>query len=92
MAYNDMMALGVISALADIGLTVPADISVMGFDDSVASLSIPKISTIAIPKDEMGRIAANILMQRIGGGTGSPQIYEIRPQLVVRNTTARVHD
>ncbi|HEX7713564.1 MAG TPA: LacI family DNA-binding transcriptional regulator [Bacillota bacterium] len=92
LAYNDMMALGVISALADIGLTVPADISVMGFDDSVASLSIPKISTIAIPKDEMGRIAANILMQRIGGGTGSPQIYEIRPQLVVRNTTARVHD
>lgn len=91
-AYNDMMALGTISALNDNGISVPVDVSVMGFDDSVASLSLPKISTIAIPKEEMGRIATHILISRIEGKSDLPNIFEIRPQLVVRNSTTRVRN
>lgn len=90
--YNDMMALGAVSALTDNGIHIPAEVSVVGFDDSVSSFNLPKISTVAIPKEEMGRIAANILMNRIEGQSGSPQIFEIRPQLVVRNSTARVRN
>ncbi|MGE5581213.1 MAG: LacI family DNA-binding transcriptional regulator [Bacillota bacterium] len=90
--YNDMMALGAVSALTDNGIHIPAEVSVVGFDDSVSSFNLPKISTVAIPKEEMGRIAANILINRIEGQSGSPQIFEIRPQLVVRNSTARVRN
>jgi DNA-binding LacI/PurR family transcriptional regulator len=88
-AYNDLMALGIINALTDLGMSVPTDISVIGFDDSIASYSIPKISTIAIPKEEMGRIAANILINRIQGRKDPAQIFELRPQLIIRNSTAR---
>lgn len=87
-AYNDLMALGILSAVTDCGYSVPRDISVIGFDDTVA-FSLPKLSTMAIPKGEMGRIAAHILMKRIAGKTDIPQVFEIRPQLVVRDSTAR---
>jgi DNA-binding LacI/PurR family transcriptional regulator len=88
-AYNDIMALGILSAANDNGYLVPQDISVIGFDDTVA-FSLPKLSTIAIPKEEMGRIAANILMDRIQGKAEPPHIFEIPPKLVIRNSTSRV--
>jgi DNA-binding LacI/PurR family transcriptional regulator len=90
-AYNDIMALGILSAAHDSGYLVPQDISVIGFDDTVA-FSLPKLSTIAIPKEEMGRIAANILMSRIQGKAEPPHIFEIPPKLVIRNSTSRVRD
>lgn len=91
-AYNDIMALGVMNALSQLGISVPAQASVIGFDDSVSSFSFPKMSTIAIPKNEMGQIAANILIQRIEDPSGPPKIFEIRPQLTVRDSTAPVRN
>jgi DNA-binding LacI/PurR family transcriptional regulator len=89
-AYNDIMALGVMNALAELGISVPAKTSVIGFDDSVASFSFPKMSSIAIPKEEMGQIATHILLQRIENPAGPPQIFEIRPLLVARDSTGPV--
>lgn len=89
-AYNDLMALSVMKALDDSGFKIPENISVMGFDDSVASYSLPRLSTVAIPKEEMGKIAANILINRIEGKNDSPQTFELRPQLTVRDSTGRV--
>jgi LacI family transcriptional regulator len=89
-AYNDIMALGVIKAITDNGFHVPKDISVIGFDDTLASFSLPRMSTIAVPKQEMGRIASNILINRIEGKVVDyPQIYEIRPNLIARDSTTR---
>lgn len=88
-AFNDVMALGTISALTDSGVSVPSEVSVIGFDDTIAPFTHPKMSTITIPKEEMGRLAANILIGRIEGNAEKPQIFEIRPKLVVRGSTAR---
>jgi DNA-binding LacI/PurR family transcriptional regulator len=88
-AYNDIMALGILSAASDNGYRVPQDISVIGFDDTVA-FSLPKLSTIAIPKNEMGRIAANILMSRIQGKAEPPHVFEMPPKLIIRDSTGRV--
>ncbi len=87
LAYNDLMALSIMKSLIDTGFDVPGTISVIGFDDSVASYSVPRLSTIAIPKEEMGKIAANILINRIKGKNDPPRIFELRPQLVVREST-----
>lgn len=88
-AFNDVMALGALSALNDSGIRVPQDISVIGFDDTIAPFSWPKLSTIAVQKEEMGRLAANLLMGRIQGNSEPPQVFEIRPKLVVRDSTGR---
>ncbi|TCL76410.1 LacI family transcriptional regulator [Hydrogenispora ethanolica] len=90
-SYNDIMGLGVMSALHDQGIAVPAQLSVIGFDDSAASYSFPKMSTMEIPKAEMGRIAANVLINRIGGQAAAPRVFELPPRLVVRDSTGPLH-
>lgn len=61
--FNDLVALGVMRALADAGLDVPGDVSVVGFDDipSAAYLSVP-LTTMRVPKREMGRRAVERLL------------------------------
>lgn len=73
--YNDMQAFGAMRAVRDRGLRVPADISIGGFDDLfLASYSDPPLTTIRQPKQEMGREAANILMDLIAGGNPTSRI------------------
>jgi DNA-binding LacI/PurR family transcriptional regulator len=58
-AFNDMSAIGAIRALQDVGLSVPRDVSVIGFDDiKVAAFNNPRLTTIRQPLSNMGRIAA----------------------------------
>ena len=64
---NDGIAIGCIQALAELGLRVPDDISVAGFDDTLASrASVPQLTTVRQPLVEMGRKAAEILLAQIG--------------------------
>ncbi len=64
---NDGIAIGCIEALAELGLRVPEDISVAGFDDTLASrASVPQLTTVRQPLVEMGRKAAEILLRQIG--------------------------
>lgn len=64
---NDSAAIGCMEALADWGLRVPEDISVAGFDDTLASrASLPRLTTVRQPLLLMGRIAAEILLGRTG--------------------------
>ena len=53
-AYNDVMAQGALTALAESGIRVPEDVSVAGYDDTVARFTRPKLTSVAIPKEEMG--------------------------------------
>jgi LacI family transcriptional regulator len=65
-ACNDMMAIGALCAIHGVGLRVPQDISVIGFDDiSLASYTVPRLTTIAQPLAEIGRIAVEYLLQRL---------------------------
>lgn len=64
---NDGIAFGCMEALAGFGLRVPSDISVAGFDDTLASrASVPQLTTVRQPLGQMGRMAAEILLARIG--------------------------
>jgi LacI family transcriptional regulator len=64
---NDRLALGAYQALGDVGLSVPADVSVVSFDDhTIASWMRPKLTTVALPHYELGRKAVDVLFEEIG--------------------------
>jgi DNA-binding LacI/PurR family transcriptional regulator len=86
-AANDQMALGVLSALAESGLGVPGDVSVAGFDDVPdAAYFTPALTTV---RQDFAALAARcvIVLERILGG-GSATSVRIRPELVIRSSTA----
>ncbi|WP_438431989.1 GntR family transcriptional regulator [Gorillibacterium sp. sgz500922] len=92
--YNDELAVRLLEAARRLNLNVPADLSVVGFDDSfLATATEVKLTTVSHPKPEMGVKAAELLLGMIGagsGGTVSDQVY--RPELIVRESTARPAD
>ena len=65
-ACNDLMAIGVMSALRKRGLRVPGDVSVIGFDDILeACVTVPALTTVAQPINQIGRMATEMLVERI---------------------------
>jgi LacI family transcriptional regulator len=91
-AFDDLTALGVVRGLAEAGLRVPQDCSVMGFDDVLpAEVATPSITTIRQPLKEMGCEAAERVVQAIRKGPGKPErdrLHKPCPELVVRMSTA----
>lgn len=88
-AYNDISAIGAMRAFQEAGSRVPQDISVVGFDDiSIASFSIPPLTTVRQPLVKMGRIAAQTLLDRIEDRESFVQEIAIEPELVLRASTA----
>ena len=89
-AYNDISAIGSIRAFQEAGLRVPEDLSVVGFDDIQNSAYIsPPLTTVRQPMQEMGKIAARTLLDRIEGRMKYVPEIAIEPELVVRRSTAR---
>ncbi len=87
--YNDMAAIGAIRALMDHGLRVPENVSVVGFDDiQGAAFHNPSLTTIRQPLNQMGEVAARILLQRIRGQAAFPDSVPIMPELVIRESTS----
>lgn len=88
-AYNDMVALGVMSRLADRGVRVPDEVSVVGFDDiEVASMTSPPLTTVAIPVEAVARASAALLLSLLAETTPQrPAAQELATRLVIRNTT-----
>lgn len=86
---NDLMAVGAMKAIKEMGFEVPKDISVVGFDDiDVAELTTPTLTTIRQPKYEQGEKAARVLFDRIQGvNKGSFRTYVLSTELVVREST-----
>jgi DNA-binding LacI/PurR family transcriptional regulator len=91
-AFNDISAIGAIRALDEMGLRVPADVSVLGFDDIyAAAFHNPALTTIRQPLFEMGGIAAKTLLDRLADGNGDvPREVSVEPTIIVRQSTARV--
>jgi LacI family transcriptional regulator len=86
---NDMMALGAMQEFRVAGLTIPRDISIVGFDDiSFAALSEPPLTTICSPRAEIGRKAIEALMATIKQSGIQGEVVSVRTFLVVRGTTA----
>jgi LacI family transcriptional regulator len=87
-AYNDISAIGATWAFREAGLRVPEDVSVVGFDDiTAAAFNTPSITTVRQPLEQMGRIAAKTLIDRIeGNGDYLPEIA-IEPEFVIRDSS-----
>lgn len=87
-AVNDMMAIGALRAIREAGLSVPGDIAVMGFDDiPTAKLVYPALTTIAQHQEQLGRRAAEMLLERINGTAPDTGRCEEMPfHLVVRES------
>ncbi len=84
---NDVMALGAITALQEMGLRVPDDMSIIGFDDvPEASYFRPKLTTVRQPLQEMGRIAARMLVQMIKNPDEPAAQLELPTELIVRES------
>ncbi len=88
-ACNDLTAVGAISAAVALGLRVPQDVSVVGFDDvPLASFANPPLTTIHQPSHEMGALAAEILLDRLQNRELPPRRKLLETRLVVRQSTA----
>src|SRR5690606_2349986 len=89
-ASNDVCALGVQDAASELGLSIPGDISVLGCDDiDLARLRRINLSTLRLPKREMGAAAAELLMRRIRSKRPSiPREVIIPTKLVPRESCA----
>jgi LacI family transcriptional regulator len=84
-AFNDQMALGVIAGVARLGLAVPADLSVVGFDDvPMAAMVAPPLTTISLPTEQAGSSAVELLQ------AGAATTTELFGALVIRESTGRV--
>ena len=87
--FNDIAAIGAIRALKDAGLSVPKDVSVVGFDDILsAAYSTPSLTTVRQPLTEMGKRGAQILLERIADKEKEfPAEIVMAPELVIREST-----
>ena len=91
-AANDLMAFGVMDAAAGMGIRIPEDVSLIGFDDiKISSFSRIHLTTVRQARYEMGQIAAEMIIDKIcskGGGVPHPRQVILPCELVVRSTTA----
>jgi len=85
--YDDQLALGLMDALRDLGVRVPDDVGIVGFDGiPYAGISNPRLTTVVVPSAEMGRVAASSLIRAIHDGV-LPEGVLLPVEIVVREST-----
>lgn len=89
--YNDQLAISVIDMVKEMGLSIPEDISITGFDDyEISKYMSPGITTMTHAKEKMGLDAAKLLVNLMDGEKGESIVYE--PEIVVRDSVRRIED
>ena len=89
-AFNDLVALGLMTRLRELGVDVPGELSVAGFDDvPMARFATPRLTSMSVPRDELGAQAWGRLRTLIAGGPAEHTVL-YRPRLEARESTARV--
>ena len=82
---NNFMTVGTMLALSDLGLRVPDDISLVGFDDlEWTTLVDPPLTVVAQPASELGVVAAGRVLARIAGAGGRPRRFKLETTLITR--------
>ena len=88
LVINDMLAFAVMRAASDLGLTIPGDLSVAGFDDiSFSSYTLPRLTTVSGTAEKSGRDAVRLLLRRITDPDLPRQVTSAEGQLIVREST-----
>jgi LacI family transcriptional regulator len=88
-AFDDLVAQGIMAGLADRGLQVPRDMSVVGFDDVLAARTYPPLTTVAAHCAEAGSQAVALLSEILQSGRCPIERVVIPTKLVIRATTSR---
>jgi DNA-binding LacI/PurR family transcriptional regulator len=91
-AFNDLLALGALRACHDRGVRVPEDVAIVGFDDiEDGRYCVPSLSTVSPDKEQIARIAVDLLVSRLGQAGDAPSTttqHVARHQLVIRESSA----
>jgi LacI family transcriptional regulator len=87
--YTDRIAFGAYQAVAELGLSVPHDVSIVGFDDQeLISASLrPGLTTMALPHYDMGRWAVKALLDQISNDGDAPVVHQLLPCPLVRRAS-----
>lgn len=89
--YNDLVALGALRGCRSLDLRIPADVAIAGFDDiMLASVVTPALTTCHVPREELGKAAATMLLECIKQGAPDGRELLINPELTVRDSTRKV--
>jgi LacI family transcriptional regulator len=84
---NDLMAVGCYEALHELGLRIPDDVAVMGYDDrEIAQHLHPPLTTVLLPHYEMGSIATEMLLDAASGSTSRPRQIKVECPIVKRGS------
>jgi DNA-binding LacI/PurR family transcriptional regulator len=83
--HGDRDAATLLAHARRLGMRVPEDLAIVAYDDEVAELGDPPLTSVAPPKAELGALAAELLLRRITAGAAlSPRRIELQPRLIVR--------
>ncbi|MCC4225243.1 substrate-binding domain-containing protein [Vibrio campbellii] len=84
---NDMMAMGVINAANELGIQIPEQLSIIGYDDiHIAKFMSPSLTTIHQPKYRLGQAAVETLLRKLDDKSDEAQVVQLEPTLVERNS------
>ncbi|CAM4493652.1 LacI family transcriptional regulator [Paenibacillus endophyticus] len=86
---NDLLAIGALKAAKELGLRIPEDVSIIGFDNTIlAELTDPPLTTVAQPTKQMGQLAVDSLIEMLESGEKNDERIVLQPELVIRQSTA----
>lgn len=86
---SDLMACGAMNGISEMGLRIPEDIAIVGFDDiNICDLVTPKLTTVRQERDKIGKLAAMQLIEIINGRTPGRSVIE--PTLVIRESSVKI--
>lgn len=89
-ACNDLIAIGIIQGAREIGLSVPEDLSVIGYDNTIlATTTVPELTTIAQPVTDIGKRVVDVIIEEIKEKSQVNERILFNPKLIVRGTTAQ---
>ena len=85
--YNDLMAVGAMVACRQLDLDIPREVALVGFDDiAIASLVEPALTTIRVRQYDMGKLASQLLLERLSGKENPSTHVQFQVELVIRNS------
>ncbi|WP_028403085.1 LacI family DNA-binding transcriptional regulator [Ectobacillus panaciterrae] len=91
--YNDVLAIGAMQAAKERGIIIPDELSIIGFDNTVMCKIVePRLSSVAMPIQELGRKAMELLVRQIEGNDNTKQRISLLPELVIRQSTAILNE
>ncbi len=89
-ACNDLMAYGALRAVAEAGCQAPRDVSIVGFDNiELSGYTSPPLTTIAQPKEEIGRLATLLLAERMANKALAPRKILLPTEIMIRGSSGR---